>query len=170
MYMEMMDFCEINDAPESIDLKLQVLRIGMHHSRCPGLGTSKCCRGCVQTMQPLWRCKQVMRGECTCCSKGAMPGTKSSAENSMVPSTLKCVCASGSRNSRKVVVKKVLYSSWPTWAAQGSGFRHHSVLHGTGSAHPGSALDALRQDGRDAPERETPTAFWSSFADPAPDE
>ena len=46
-----------------------------------------------------------------CCSKGAMPGTKSSAENSMVPSTLKCDCASGSRNSRKVVLKKAPYSS-----------------------------------------------------------
>lgn len=52
-----------------------------------------------------------LRAVQTCCSKGAMPGTKRRAENSMVPSTLKCVCARGSRNSRKVVVKKVLYSS-----------------------------------------------------------
>ena len=60
-----------------------------------------------------------------CCSKGAMPGTKRSAENSMVPSTLKCACASGSRNSRKVVLKKALYSSWSTC----SGMQH------TGDGH-----------------------------------
>lgn len=63
--------------------------------------------------------QRIGSGGRTCCSKGAMPGTKRSAENSMVPSTLKCVCARGSRNSRKVVVKKVLYSSWPTCAAHG---------------------------------------------------
>ena len=40
-----------------------------------------------------------------CCSNGAMPGTYSSAENSIVPSTLKCTCASGSRNSPKVALK-----------------------------------------------------------------
>lgn len=43
-----------------------------------------------------------------------MPGTNSSAENSIVPSTLKWDCASGSRNSLKVVLKKLLYSSWST--------------------------------------------------------
>lgn len=37
-----------------------------------------------------------------CCSKGAMPGTNSTAVNSMVPSTLKCTWAMGSRNSPKV--------------------------------------------------------------------
>ena len=84
--------------------------------------------------------------ECTCCSKGAMPGTKSSAENSMVPSTLKCVCASGSRNSRKVVVKKVLYSSWPTWTMQVS-FSHYIQRTPRAVHITGSALAALRQDG-----------------------
>ncbi len=48
----------------------------------------------------------------TCCSKGAMPGTNRSAENSMVPSTLKWFCANGSRNSRKVVLKNASYSAW----------------------------------------------------------
>ena len=74
-----------------------------------------------------------------------MPGTKSSAENSMVPSTLKCVCASGSRNSRNVVVKKVLYSSWPTWTKQVS-FRHYVQCTPWAVRITGSAL-ALRQDG-----------------------
>lgn len=50
----------------------------------------------------------------TCCSKGAMPGTKSIAVNSMVPSTLKCEWARGSRNSLKVCLKKASYSSLPT--------------------------------------------------------
>lgn len=44
-----------------------------------------------------------------------MPGTNNRAENSMVPSTLKWDCASGSRNSLKVVLKKLSYSSWPTY-------------------------------------------------------
>ena len=47
----------------------------------------------------------------TCCSKGAMPGTNSMAVNSMVPSTLKCECVRGSRNSLKVCLKKASYSS-----------------------------------------------------------
>ena len=50
----------------------------------------------------------------TCCSKGAMPGTNSMAVNSIVPSTLKWECATGSRNSLKVCLKKASYSSFAT--------------------------------------------------------
>ena len=50
----------------------------------------------------------------TCWSKGAMPGTNSMARNSMVPSTLKCATASGSRNSLKVSLKKSSYSAFST--------------------------------------------------------
>ena len=38
----------------------------------------------------------------TSCWNGAMPGINSIAENSIVPSTLKCTCVKGSRNSEKV--------------------------------------------------------------------
>lgn len=53
------------------------------------------------------------------CSKGAMPGMYRMAENSMVPSTLKCTWPRGSRNSAKVCLKNSLYCSSVTWAKKG---------------------------------------------------
>ena len=71
----------------------------------------------------------------SCCSKGAMLGTYSRAVNSIVPSTLKCAAASGSRNSLKVVLKKASYSAFST----SLGLRVHSGALSFWRAHENSA-------------------------------
>mmetsp|Transcript_985 Transcript_985/g.2960 ORF Transcript_985/g.2960 Transcript_985/m.2960 type:complete len:211 (+) Transcript_985:3382-4014(+) len=60
----------------------------------------------------------------SCGSNGGMAGMPRSAENSMVPSTLKWIVSSGGRNSRKVDLKKASYSSFVT----SRGFRVQSGL------------------------------------------